>query len=262
MTTLTRARILVMHGEHLVDAGLTATLSRHSYIELLEPCTAERVETLLHWLFAQRVDVVITDYDRGLSLAAALHRAKVSSGTRGPHVMVVTSRATQSEIRTALEQGVAGYLTSTSPANEVMDAVLNVQMGIRHVSGSLAISLLDNVLNEQLTPRETDVLRLAAQGLANKVIAARLQVELGTIKCHMRGILEKLGASNRTEAVVIAHERGLLAPAPVPFLARPGVKSSSASPACFRVAAPSVANGVGSEQAPLRSKPVWGTAYQ
>ena len=182
--------------------------------------------------------------------------------------MVVTSRATQSEIRTALKHGVAGYLTSTSPANEVMDAVLNVQMGIRHVSGSLAIGLLDNVLNEQLTPRETDVLRLAAQGLANKVIAARLQVELGTIKCHMRGILEKLGASNRTEAVVIAHERGLLAlapvpvPVPVPFLACPGVQSSSASPACFRVAAPSVANGVGSEQAPLRSKPVWGTAYQ
>jgi two-component system NarL family response regulator len=141
--------------------------------------------------------------------------------------MVVTSRVTQAEIRTALRHGVGAYLTTTSPTSEVADAVRNVQMGVRHVSQALARSLLDDMLDEQLTPRENDVLRLAAQGFANKVIAVRLQVELGTVKCHMRAILDKLHAGNRTEAVVIAHQRGLLALAPDSSPARAQASSHS-----------------------------------
>lgn len=220
MSSLAKTRVLVMHGENLVDAGLAVTLSRHADIEVLEPCTAERVHAVLNWLFAQRADILITDYDRGLSLATALSRTELSSRPSRPRLMVVTNRATRAEIRHALKHGVAGYLTNTSPADEVVDAVRNVQMGIRHVSEPLARSLLEDLLDEQLTPRESEVLRLAAQGFANKVIAGRLRVELGTVKCHMRAILDKLRAGNRTEAVMIAQQRGLLALAPSSFSAR------------------------------------------
>jgi DNA-binding NarL/FixJ family response regulator len=214
MTDFTKIRILVMHGENLIDAGLAATLSRHADIEILEPCAAREQQAVLRALPGQRADIMITDYERGAWLAAALHAAQVPFRPVRPRLIVVTGRATQNEIRTALKQGVAGYLTASSPAAEVLEAVRKVQRGIRHVSEPLAGKLLDDLLGEQLTPRESQVLRLAAEGLANKVIAARLQVELGTVKCHMRAVLDKLRAGNRTEAVVMAQQRGLLALVP------------------------------------------------
>lgn len=227
VTSFQQTRVLVMHGENLVDAGLAVTLSRHPDVEVLKPCTADTPDAVLHWLFEQRVDILITDYDRAMPLAVALEKAAESFHRACPHVVVVTNRTTQAEVRHALKLGVAGYLTHTSPADEVVDAVRNVRLGIRHVSGPLARSLLDDLLDEQLTPRETEVLRLAAQGFANKVIASRLLVEVGTVKCHMRAILEKLRAGNRTEAVVIAHQRGLLAFAQEPGPARAHASSQS-----------------------------------
>lgn len=216
----TRIRIVVMHAEHLVDAGLTATLARHADLEIVAlPQTpaphaeqsAERPAELLAELQAQRIDVVVADYDRGVGLARALQQGSGPLRTPATRVMIVTGRLTQAETRSALKLGVAGYLTSTCPSDEVLDAVRKVHLGMRHVSELLARSLLEDLLGERLTPRESEVLRLAAQGCANKVIAARLRVELGTVKCHMKSVLEKLRASNRTEAVIIASQRGLLA---------------------------------------------------
>lgn len=232
-----QTRVLVMHGENLLDEGLAATLSRHADLEVLAPCTAIEMEAVLDRLSEQRADIVITDYDRGVWLAGALQRTQVPFRPVRPRVMVITSRATQSEIRAALTQGVAAYLTNKSSLDEVVDAVRKMQLGIRHVSEPLARSLLDDLLGEQLTPREGEVLRLVAQGLPNKVIAAQLQVELGTVKCHMRAVLDKLRAGSRTEAVVIAHRRGLLALAAAP----PATSASSHRP----VAALAIGDGPG-----------------
>lgn len=209
-------RILVMHAEHLVDAGLAATLARHGDVEVLSPrCTPGLDASLVAELQAQRVDIVVADYDTGVWLARAASLAHDRLRGPGPRVntrvMIVTGRVTQAEIRSALKLGVAGYLTTTCPSNEIIDAVRKVSLGMRHVSELLAHSLLDDLLGDRLTPRESEVLRLAAQGCANKVIASRLRVELGTVKCHMKAVLEKLRASNRTEAVILASQRGLLA---------------------------------------------------
>jgi DNA-binding NarL/FixJ family response regulator len=70
--------------------------------------------------------------------------------------------------------------------------------------------MADSVAQESLTPRETDVLMLLAQGLDNKSISARLQIALGTVKSHVKAVLEKLAASSRTQAVATAHQRGLV----------------------------------------------------
>jgi two-component system NarL family response regulator len=208
-----KMKVLIMHGESLIDAGLAATLTRHDDVEVLEPSAHDAAQTaLVHWLAQERADILITDYDRGMRLADALQRTQVPFRPVRPRIMVVTSRATQTEIQGALKLGIGGYLLSTSRSDEVIDAVRKLHLGVRHVSEPLMRLLLDDMAGERLTPRETEVLRLAALGCANKVIAARLQVELGTVKCHMKAVLDKLGASNRTEAVVIAHRRGLLAP--------------------------------------------------
>lgn len=212
MVQPSRLKTVVVHDDGLVDAGLAATLSRHPDIHVLEPCPASLPNgAMLRWLADQAADIVITDYDRGLRLVESMQRSQVPLHRVQPRAMIVTDRVTQAEIRTALKRGVAGYLAITSPAEEIIDAVRKVGMGMRHVSEPLAHRLLDNLLADRLTPREAEVLQLAAQGCPNKVIAAQLKVELGTVKCHMRAVLDKLGARNRTEAVVTANRRGLLA---------------------------------------------------
>lgn len=208
-----KTKVLIMHGESLIDAGLAATLARYDDVEVLEPVAHDAAQTaLLRRCVQERADILITDYNRGMRVADALQSTRVPFRPVRPRIMVVTSRATQAEIQGALKQGVDGYLLSTSPSDEIIDAVRKLHLGVRHVSEPLLRLLLDDMAGERLTRRETDVLRLAALGCVNKVIAERLQVELGTVKCHMTAVLDKLGASNRTEAVVIAQRRGLLAP--------------------------------------------------
>jgi DNA-binding NarL/FixJ family response regulator len=212
MTRHPTLRVLVMHGEHLIDAGLAISLARHADIEILAPCPAGiEASDLPGWVAGQNADVVITDYSRGLSLAEAWQLSRVPPQRGRSRIVIVTSRATQNEIRSALKQGVAGYLTVTSAADEVIDAVRKANMGMRHVSEPLARIMLEDLLGDQLTPRESEVLGLAAQGCATKVIAARLQVEPATVASHMKSVMDKLNAGNRTEAVVIANQRGLVA---------------------------------------------------
>jgi DNA-binding NarL/FixJ family response regulator len=238
-------RTIVMHSDYLVDAGLAAALARHADIQVLEPCpTSLRSGERLCWLAGQAADIVITDYDRGLWILDAAQRGHVPFSPVLPRTMIVTDRVTQAEIHTALKNGVAGYLTVTTAAEETINAVRKVGMGVRHISEGLAGSLIDDLLGEKLTPRESEVLKWVALGSPNKVIAARLNIELGTVKCHMRSVLQKLGAGNRTEAVVIANRRGLLAlrddgnrPNSVPTatgLIKPGVAHADVPPAPSR----------------------------
>lgn len=240
-----RIRIVVAHAEHLVDAGLTATLARQPGMEVVALRRAPaRDAGLLPELHAQDVDVVVADYDSGVWLARAAQQVQGPAHTPTVRVMIVTGRVTQAEIRSALKIGVAGYLTTTSPSDEIIDAVRKVHRGMRHVTEALARSLLEDLLGERLTPRESEVLQLAAQGCANKVIAARLRVELGTVKCHMKAILEKLRASNRTEAVIIASQRGLLAGEVARYAV--GVHASVAAPLWAHPAAAASASSIAS----------------
>ena len=173
-----KMKVLIMHGESLIDAGLAVTLARHDDVEVLEPFAHDTPQTaLLHRFAQERADILITDYDRGMRVAGALQHAQVPFRPVRPRIMVVTNRATQAEIQGALKQGIGGYLLSTSPSDEIIDAVRKLHLGVRHVSEPLMRLLLDDMTGERLTPRETDVLRLAALGCANKVIAARLQVD-------------------------------------------------------------------------------------
>lgn len=211
MGRLALIRVQVMHGVSLLQAGLAATLVRQTDLSVVERCPTTLLQDApVHQPQTEITDVVVTDYERGVHLAEALQRTRSSLPHLQPRIMIVTNRASQAEVRCALQLGVRGYLTHTSACEEVIDAVRKVHSGMRHVSEPLALRLLEDLLEEQLTQRESEVLRLAAIGCANKVIASRLQIAAGTVKCHMKSILEKLHANNRTEAVAIANQRGLL----------------------------------------------------
>jgi DNA-binding NarL/FixJ family response regulator len=127
-------------------------------------------------------------------------------------VIVFTAFDSDERIVSAVQAGAQGYLLKGAPREEVFQAVRVVHAGGSLLQPVVASKLLRQVSDgfEPLTPRELEVLGLVAQGLPNKEIAARLTITVRTVKFYVSSIMAKLGAGNRTEAVAIAAQRGLI----------------------------------------------------
>jgi DNA-binding NarL/FixJ family response regulator len=125
-------------------------------------------------------------------------------------IIALTSYDGDQDIYQALEAGVRGYLLKEMVHTEVVRAIRTVHAGKRLMPPEVAERLSEYFPQIALTPREVEVLSFVARGMANKDIAERLGTASGTIKMHVQNILEKLGASDRTHAVMIAIRRGIL----------------------------------------------------
>jgi DNA-binding NarL/FixJ family response regulator len=125
-------------------------------------------------------------------------------------IIALTSYDGDQDIYRALEAGVRGYILKEMVHSEIVKAIRTVQSGKRLMPPEVAERLSEYFPQVALTPREVEVLSYVARGLANKEIAHKLGTANGTIKMHVQNILEKLGASDRTHAVTIAIERGIL----------------------------------------------------
>jgi DNA-binding NarL/FixJ family response regulator len=125
-------------------------------------------------------------------------------------IIALTSFDGDQDIYRALEAGVRSYLLKESVHTEVLATIRSVYAGKRLISREASERLSTFSHNESLSPKEVEVLILVAQGLSNKEIAARLGKAAGTIKIHVQNILDKLGASDRTHAVTIATQRGII----------------------------------------------------
>jgi DNA-binding NarL/FixJ family response regulator len=110
----------------------------------------------------------------------------------------------------ALKAGAAGYLLKNMMRKELLETIRIVHAGRRRIPPEIAAELADHVTEDALTDREVDVLRKVATGNSNKIIASQLNVSEATVKGHMKSILSKLGANDRTHAVTIAMKRGFL----------------------------------------------------
>ena len=182
-------KVLVEHEDTLLQAGLATLLARFDELDVARAADAG-------------VDVVVTDYQSGL-------RRLREAGTK-PRIVVLTRRDSELDIRCALSHGVDGYMIVGCSVDSVVDAVRAVHQGLRHLDPVATHRVAESMFHEPLTGREKQVLQLVATGCANKVIAARLQIGVGTVKTHMRSVLDKLDAASRTEAAAVAHRRGLL----------------------------------------------------
>ena len=125
-------------------------------------------------------------------------------------IIALTSYDGDQDIYRALEAGVRGYILKEMVHTEVVRAIRTVHSGKRLMPQEVAERLSEYFPQVALTPREVEVLGLVAKGMANKEIATRLGTASGTVKMHIQNILAKLGASDRTHAVTIAMERGIL----------------------------------------------------
>lgn len=125
-------------------------------------------------------------------------------------VIVLTNHPRDVQALNAIQAGAQGYLLKGSLKGELDQAIRTVQAGRRYIQLDIAEAIALAAIEEAVTPRETDVLKLAADGLSNREIAHRLNVGEETVKTHMRSVLEKLDANDRTHAVAIALRRGII----------------------------------------------------
>jgi DNA-binding NarL/FixJ family response regulator len=198
-------RVVVADDEKLIRSGWATMLSVHPDIEVVGEAADGREAVVL----GADADVVLMDvrmpYMDGL--VATRELARSFPATR---VIVVTTFENDQLVWGALRAGAAGYVLKRAPASELVDA-------IRLVHGRKAVLFPDALRritaprsSVDLTPRETQVLRLLARGRNNAEIAAELFVSRETVKTHVRNVLDKLAARDRTQAVVRAYELGLV----------------------------------------------------
>ena len=138
--------------------------------------------------------------------------ALIAIRSESPHACVVmlTTFEGDVEIQRALEAGARGYLLKTAPAKELVEVIRQTHAGKKRIPAEVAAQLVEDMGDEALTPREVEVLKSLAEGNRNKDIGERLFISEETVKVHIKHIMEKLGANDRTQAVAIAVRRGII----------------------------------------------------
>lgn len=200
-------RVLAVDDHPLVRKGIASILANEADMELVAEAGngREAVE-----IFAERhPDVVLMDLRMpemdGIEATRMIRQADPEA-----RIIALTSYDGDQDIYRALEAGVRGYMLKEMVHTEVVRAIRTVYSGKRLMPPEVAERLSEYFPQVALTPREVEVLGCVARGMANKEIAHQLGTANGTIKMHVQNILEKLGASDRTHAVTIAIERGIL----------------------------------------------------
>jgi two-component system, NarL family, response regulator LiaR len=206
-------RILIADDHPIVRDGLMAVLSTQPDFEVVG--TAGDGEEVLRRLATLQPDVLLLDLEmpRLDGVETLLRLAATDQPVR---TIVFTAFDTDDRIVEAVRAGAQGYLLKGAPREELFNAIRIVHAGGSLLQPIVATRLLGRLAQSEtpapdaLTPRELEVLHLVAQGLPNKEIAARLIVTERTVKFHVSSIMSKLNATNRTEMVALATQRGLI----------------------------------------------------
>ena len=125
-------------------------------------------------------------------------------------IIIVTTFEGDVDVQRALEAGALSYLLKSMPYKEVVDAIRRVHSGKKSIPPALATRLAEHLSDEALTSREVEILRCVAEGYRNREIAERLFISEETVKIHIKHVMDKLGATHRTQAVAIAVRRGII----------------------------------------------------
>jgi len=202
-----RIRILTADDHQLLRDGIAAVLEGQEDMTLVGQASSgqEAVESFRRL----RPDVTLMDLRMpGMSGIEAI--AAIRTEFSNARIIVLTTYAGDAQAAAALKAGAAGYLLKNLVRKELIETIRVVHSGRRRIPPEIATEIAEHVSDDALTVREIEVLRRVAAGNSNKLIAAELDISEGTVKTHMKSILPKLHASDRTHAVMIALKRGIL----------------------------------------------------
>jgi DNA-binding NarL/FixJ family response regulator len=214
--------VVVVDDQEIVRAGFAALLETQDDFEVRG--TAADGEEAVRICRERRPDVVLMDIRMPVLDGIEATRQLAAEGKRSPRVIVLTTFDLDEYVYDALGAGASGFLLKDVRAETLFDAVRVVAAGDALLAPTITRRLMSEFARLRpslpsrpealaaLTPRETEVLRLVAEGLANAEIAERLVVSDETVKTHVSRILTKLHLRDRTQAVVVAYESGLDVP--------------------------------------------------
>ena len=199
-------RLLVVDDHPLLREGIAGVLEGEDDLQLVAEA-ADGDEAVAAFR-AHRPDVTLMDLQMprrsGVEAIVAI-RAEFPDA----RIIVLTTYAGDVQALRALQAGAQGYLLKSSLRKELVDTVRGVMAGRRRIAAEVAGEIAAHAGDTPLSAREIEILRAVATGNANKVVAAQLGIGEETVKAHMKSILAKLGANDRTHAVTIGLRRGI-----------------------------------------------------
>jgi DNA-binding NarL/FixJ family response regulator len=209
--------ILVVDENEILRRGLVSLLGEYPEFRVVGQASDPKEAMSLA---SQLQPDVVTIEVRMPGIGSNTLTSSIQERSPQAKTLIITSSDTEEDLFTAIRDGALGYVLKEANLNEIVNAIRTVARGETVISPPIAARLFNElrrgytnpctVEESVLSPRELEVLRLVAQGAPNKDIASRLFVTEATVKAHLRRILQKLRAGNRTEAAAIAHARGLI----------------------------------------------------
>jgi DNA-binding NarL/FixJ family response regulator len=207
MTERIRIRVFSVDDHPLLREGIAAIINNQPDMTMV--AQAANYQDALEQYRKHKPDVTLMDLrlpdKSGIETMIAI---------RGEHpearVIILTTFEGDVEIKNALEAGARGYMLKSMPPKELVEVIRQVHAGKKRIPEQLAAQLAEHMSDEALTEREVEVLGQIAGGNRNRDIADRLFITEETVKVHIKHIMEKLGASDRTQAVAIGIRRGII----------------------------------------------------
>ena len=207
MSEQTRIRIFSVDDHPLLREGIAAIIN--SQPDMLIVGQAASAQEALQQFRKLRPDVTLMDLrlpdKSGIDAMIA-----ILSEFSDARIIMLTTFEGDVEIKRALEAGARGYMLKSMPPKELVEVIRQVHAGKKRIPAQLAAQLAEHMSDEALTEREVEVLGQIAGGNRNRDIAERLFISEETVKVHIKHIMEKLGASDRTQAVAIGIRRGII----------------------------------------------------